>query len=120
MERSPTAAGQLLIALDMYIGPMPEIVIVGPDNDETRAALTELHQCFIPRRVIGTGTPGQQHSQHLTPLFAGRTSAGEHPSVFICENFACQAPVSGLEAIRRQWDALAGPAAEDKSSGRTS
>ncbi|MGI8981876.1 MAG: thioredoxin domain-containing protein [Pirellulaceae bacterium] len=119
MERSPTAAGQLLIALDMYLGPMPEIVIVGPDNDDTRAALSELHQRFIPRRIIGRGKPGQQHSQHLASLFAGRTSAGEHPSVFICENFACQAPVSGLEAIRRQWDALAG-AAEDKSSGRTS
>ena len=107
MERSPTAAGQLFIALDMYLGPMPEIVIVGPDNEETTSALTDLHQRFTPRRVIGRGKPGQQHSEHLAPLFAGRTSAGEHPSVFICENFACQAPVSGLEAIRAQWDKLA-------------
>ncbi len=108
MERSPTAAGQLLIALDMYLGPMPEIVIVGPDNDETSAALTDLHQRFIPRRVIGLGKPGQKHTQHLGPLFAGRTAAGEHPSVFICENFACQAPVSGLASIRQQWDKLNG------------
>ncbi len=119
MERSPTAAGQLLIALDMYIGPMPEIVIVGPDNDQTLAALADLQKRFVPRRVLGRGSPGQQQSQHLAPLFAGRTSAGEHPSVFICEKFACQAPVTGLDAIRRQWDALAGAAADDNSGRRT-
>ncbi|MFN0021048.1 MAG: thioredoxin domain-containing protein [Pirellulaceae bacterium] len=106
MERSPTAAGQLLIALDMYLGPMPEIVVVGPNNAEMASTLVDLQQRFIPRCVIGRGTPGQQHSQHLAPLFAGRTSAGEYPSVFICENFACQAPVSGLEEIRKQWDKL--------------
>ncbi len=106
MTQAPTAAGQLLIALDMYIGPMPEIVLVGPDNDETRAALANLQWRFLPRRVIGRGKPGQQHSQNLAPLFAGRTSAGDQPSVFICENFACQAPVSGLKAIRQEWDEL--------------
>jgi hypothetical protein len=110
MEQSPTAAGQLLIALDMYLGPMPEIVVVGPDNDDTRAALTDLRQRFIPRRVIGRGKPGLQHSSHLAPLFAGRTSAGDTPSAYICENFACQAPISGLEAIRQQWDQLTHPA----------
>ncbi|MBC7857057.1 MAG: thioredoxin domain-containing protein, partial [Pirellulaceae bacterium] len=120
MERSPTAAGQLLIALDMYLGPMPEIVIVGPDDGVIRDVLTGLHQRFIPRRVVGLGKPGQQHSGHLSLLFAGRATAGEQPSVFICENFTCQAPVSGPEAIRRQWDALAGLAAEDNLRGRTS
>jgi uncharacterized protein YyaL (SSP411 family) len=108
MEQAPTAAGQLLIALDMYLGPLPEIVIVAPENDETSAAIKDLQQRFLPRRVIGRGKPGQQHSQHLAPLFAGRTSAGNQPSVFICENFACQAPVSGLEAIRQEWDKLGG------------
>lgn len=108
MTQAPTAAGQLLIALDMYIGPMPEIVLVAPDNDETSTALKDLQQRFIPRRVLGRGKPGQQHSMHLAPLFAGRTSAGDQPSVFICESFACQAPVSGLEAIRQKWDELGG------------
>ena len=106
MERSPTAAGQMLIALDMFLGPMPEIVIVGPDNEETAKAIADLQQRFLPRRVIGRGQPGQQHAQHLAPLFAGRTSAGEHPSVFVCEKFACQAPVHGLDEIRKQWDKL--------------
>jgi uncharacterized protein YyaL (SSP411 family) len=118
MERSPTAAGQLLIALDMYLGPTPEIVIVGLDNEESRAALSDLQQQFIPRRVLGRGKPGQQHSQHLAPLFAGRTSAGEQPSVFICENFACQAPVSGLAAIREEWDKLSNsPSPSGRGSG---
>ncbi len=29
LERAPTAAGQMLLALDMYLGPTPEIVLLG-------------------------------------------------------------------------------------------
>ncbi len=116
MEQAPTAAGQLLIALDLYLGPMPEIVLIGPENDETRAAITDLQQRFVPRRVVGRGKPGEQHSQHLAPLFAGRTSAGDQPSVFICENFACDAPVSGLQSIRESWDKLGRPPPKDVST----
>jgi len=108
MERSPSAAGQLLIALHLYLGPLPEIVIVGPDNEETATVTNELQQKFLPRRVLGRGRPGQQHSPCLAPLFSGRTSAGDQPSAYVCENFACQAPVSGLAAIREQWEKLSG------------
>jgi uncharacterized protein len=116
MEHSPTAAGQLLIALDFYLGPVPEIVIVGPDNAETRAALADLQQRFVPRHVIGRGKPGQQHSGNLSLLFAGRTSDGETSSVYICENFACQKPVSGEAAIRQSWDQLAAGGQEQHRS----
>ena len=43
MEQHPTAAGQMLLALDFYLGPTPEIVIVGdPQEANTAAMLDEL------------------------------------------------------------------------------
>ncbi len=36
MERFPSAAGQMLAALDFHLGPTPEIVILGDDDTDTR------------------------------------------------------------------------------------
>ncbi len=39
MERFPSAAGQMLAALDFHLGPTPEIVVVGRTDDADTAAL---------------------------------------------------------------------------------
>ena len=45
MQQSPTAAGQMLLALDMQLGPTPEIVILGdPNSSDTAATLSDLRQ----------------------------------------------------------------------------
>ena len=53
MERTPTGAAQMLIALDLWLGPASELVLVGGGdegaNDESIAAL---QQSFLPRSVI--------------------------------------------------------------------
>ena len=39
MERAPTAAGQMLLALDFYLGPTHELVLVGDwENKEAWSA----------------------------------------------------------------------------------
>ena len=126
MERAPTAAGQLLIALDMWLSPMQEIVLVG-GNDETknRELLEQLQRAYLPRAVIAyrTGaTPQGAHaprspadaprSPHLESLFAERTSVQDQPALFVCQNFTCQAPVVGREAIQSAIAALAQPSAK--------
>lgn len=131
MQNYPTAAGQLLIALDFYLGPTHEIVMLGDDGEATQAALAELRGKFIPNRVLaarstskGSGgffaakdsdatTPSeakkspQTLSPHLEPLFAGKQPGEESPTVFICQDFTCQAPVSGLEQARDRLASLA-------------
>ena len=106
MERSPTAAGQLLIALDMWIGPMHELVLVGGGDDaENQAVLTELQRLYLPNGVVAYRRGELPQGAHaprspaLAPLFVGRTAINDQPTLFICENFACQQPVVGREAI---------------------
>jgi hypothetical protein len=42
-------------------------------------------------------------------LFAGKESAHGEPTLYICANFACQAPAVGLPAIKTALDAIGKP-----------
>ncbi len=112
MERSPTAAGQLLIALDMWRGPMQEWVLVGGEEESVnQELLAAVRRAYVPSCILayrGGGMPQGAHaprspanvrSPHLEALFAGRAAVGGQPTLFICQNFACQVPVVGREAI---------------------
>ena len=102
MERSPTAAGQMLIALDRFLGPMPEIVVLGnPAGKETQEAISTLHRCYIPSRVVACrdSAGNRYRSPHLESIFAGKTAGPSEPTVFVCRDFTCQAPVTGAEEV---------------------
>jgi uncharacterized protein YyaL (SSP411 family) len=108
MERFPSAAGQMLAALDFHLGPTPEIVILGGDDPDTAAALAELRHRFIPNKIVASRRSSEESraSSALSPLFAGKTPQQPPPTVFVCENFACQAPVNGKLAAIEAWQRL--------------
>jgi uncharacterized protein YyaL (SSP411 family) len=109
MERMPTAVGQLLIALDFWLGPASELVLVGGSEGESnQKAIAALQQAFLPRSVAayrGGSNAGSQ-SPALNPLFAGRGTSDKHPTLYVCENYACQAPIQGADAIRAAVEKL--------------
>jgi uncharacterized protein len=111
MERAPMAAGQMLLALDRYLGPAHELVLVGDfSRDDTKAALAALHRRYLPRSVLAARDSkhagGGFRSAHLDGLFAGKSSGDGQPVLYICENFACQAPAVGLAAIESQLEQM--------------
>ena len=112
MERMPTAAGQLLIALDMWLGPMQELVLIGGGNGpEDLAILAEIQRAYLPNRVLayrGAKAGPGNISPHLASLFAGRSAVDNQPTLYVCQNFTCQAPLVGAAAIRQAIVALAG------------
>ena len=109
MERSAIAGSQSLLALDMQIGPTPEIVILGhPDDPTTGELLENLRRRYLPNRILCNRGPDQAGgSVHLQEIFSGKQTGSEPTTVFVCENFTCQAPVTGEAAIRETWDRLA-------------
>jgi uncharacterized protein len=112
MKQAPMAAGQMLIALDRYLGPAHELVLVGDlAHHHTKEAIAALHRPYLPRTVIAvrdsTSTdPTAARSRHLDDIFAGKRSRDGQPVLYICQNFSCQAPVVGLAAIEKQLDQL--------------
>ena len=111
MEQSAIAGSQLLIALDMYLGPMPEIVIVGnQDESETMAVLCDVRHRFLPNRVIAYRTePEEGGASHLSKLFAGKSKQNGTVTVFLCQNFACQEPLVGARDAVESFEILGKP-----------
>ncbi|MEX2210500.1 MAG: hypothetical protein WD689_01870 [Gaiellaceae bacterium] len=85
MPRAPQAFGWALCALDLHLSPPRELAIVGPpDAPVARAALAG----FEPNAVVAFG-PAED-----VPLLAGKGLVDGKPAVYVCERFACRAPVT--------------------------
>ena len=85
LERAPSAFGWGLVALDLHLSPPRELAIAGPvDSDVARAAL----EPWQPRTVVAVG-PAED-----VPLLAGKGLVDGRPAVYVCERFACRAPVT--------------------------
>jgi uncharacterized protein len=85
LGRAPSAFGWMLCALDLHLSPPREIAILGPPESEVaRAALSG----FDPNAVVAFGPADG------VPLLEGKTLVDGRPAVYVCERFACQAPVT--------------------------
>jgi uncharacterized protein YyaL (SSP411 family) len=90
LPRAPSAFGHALNALDLHFSPPREIAIVGPpDSEVARATLAP----FDPNAVIAFGPSDE------VPLLAGKDLVDGRPAVYVCEAFACQAPVTEAGAL---------------------
>ncbi|MBV8396432.1 MAG: thioredoxin domain-containing protein [Actinobacteria bacterium] len=96
LERIPSAFGWALVALDLQLAPPRELAIVGsPDAPVARAALER----WEPRSVVAVGPSDS------VPLLTGKGLVDGLPAVYVCERFACRAPVvdaNGLAAGGRE------------------
>jgi uncharacterized protein YyaL (SSP411 family) len=85
IPRAPSAFGHALCALDLYLAPPRELAVIGtPEDPVARAALAG----FDPDAVVAFG-PAED-----VPLLAGKDYVDGRPAVYVCERFACQAPVT--------------------------
>jgi uncharacterized protein YyaL (SSP411 family) len=111
LQRAPMAAGQMLLALDRYLGPSHELVLVGDlAHHDTKQAIIAVHKYYLPRSVMAardsrTIPDGATSCTQLDEIFAGKKSDGK-PTLYVCQNFACQAPAIGLAAIESQIASL--------------
>jgi len=85
LPRAPAAFGWALCALDLHLSPPRELAIVGgPGSDVARAAV----RGFDPNAVVAFGPAAD------VPLLEGKTLVEGAPAVYVCERFACRAPVT--------------------------
>ena len=110
MERSPLATGQMLLALDFHLGPTPELMLLGDfASREMQAVLADLQRRYLSNKVVAarsTNATPANASANLVSLFAGKMAISPPPTLYVCENFACQSPVSGPAAIAEKLDTL--------------
>lgn len=96
----PLAAGQMLAALDFYLGPVQEFAVVGEPAAETQRVLRAIFQFFRPNKAVALKRPNDAAAEELIPLLAGRDYRGQ-TTTYICENFTCGAPLVGAAALEQ-------------------
>jgi uncharacterized protein YyaL (SSP411 family) len=95
----------MLLALDIYVGPTPEIVIVAdPAARETAALLADLHRRFWPNKVVVLRADPAAGTPQLDALFVGKERSEAGPATYLCQDFSCQAPAVGVEAATTLFD----------------
>jgi hypothetical protein len=96
VERSPSAVGHMLSAIDFDVSGAVEVAITGDDADRLARVVWEAYR---PNLVMAVDRDGS--GEDPVPLLRGRHRRGE-TLAYVCEDFACQAPVSSEADLRRQ------------------
>jgi uncharacterized protein len=99
LARQPRAFAKSLIAADLLLEGPVELAFVGRAGERDLDALRrEVARHYLPNRVIAHGDPDRAASAER-PLLAGKGLAGGRAALYICRDFACQAPVVETTAV---------------------
>jgi uncharacterized protein YyaL (SSP411 family) len=94
LERAPTALGHMLCALDLHFSPPREIAVIGDSAQLRDAALAG----FQPNSVFAFSP----EPSDAVPLLVGKGLVDGKPAAYVCERFACRAPVTSPGGLRAQ------------------
>jgi uncharacterized protein YyaL (SSP411 family) len=102
-SRAPHAMPQMLCALELALEPPRHVVIAGePRRDDFRALAAVMHESLGHRRMLLAADGGEDQAwmAHRAPWMAEMKPVGGRATAYVCEEFACQAPVSDAAALR--------------------
>jgi len=107
MERAPSATAQMLLAVDLFLGPTYEMVLAGDlEESNTVSILADLRRRFLPNKVLAYAPQNGQPATALQDLLQGKTMLSGGPTLYLCEGFTCQTPALGDEEISHALDKL--------------
>ncbi|MSQ08249.1 MAG: thioredoxin domain-containing protein [Dehalococcoidia bacterium] len=119
MPQAAQGFAQWLCALDFHLARRQEVVIMGPQDDPATKALAETaRRGYAPNMVLagaewpvplsakgGMAAPDRAASPQggvESPLLAGKGLVNGRPAAYVCENYACQTPVTDPDALALQ------------------
>ncbi|HKY67322.1 MAG TPA: AGE family epimerase/isomerase, partial [Acidimicrobiales bacterium] len=86
--RQPTAFGHLLVAIDLAVHGVDEIVVAGDRSDLVAVA----HRTFLPRAVLTWG------ERYDSPLWQGRADG----AAYVCRDYTCGLPAGDVDTLVAQ------------------
>jgi uncharacterized protein YyaL (SSP411 family) len=104
LAKMPTGFPFLLLGLDLAVGPTAEIVLTGPAGDGTLAAMAdEVRSRYLPRAVLVVHPVGKEGEEirKLVPFLADQPAREGAATAYLCENYACRAPVTTVGELAR-------------------
>ncbi len=123
MTRHPSLFATALGVVDLLAEGPVELVLVGtpgePGYDDLRRAVTRryLPNCVVahldPAAAESAPAPGGSAAagEGGLPLLAGKKLLGGRAALYVCRNFACEAPVTDAAVVPRALEPWCGPVA---------
>ena len=109
LNRAPTAAAEMLLALDYRLDTPKEVIIVAPgERSEADPFLARLAATFLPNRVLAVAVEGphlEEQAQRRPAARRTSTRADGQATAYVCEKRVCDLPTTDpaqfAEQIRR-------------------
>jgi hypothetical protein len=93
--RAPAGTGHWIAALDFYVSSPKEVVIIGPRDDSATTALMQIvNGGFFPNKVLVGADSADDAGKYGLPLLEARGMVDGKPTAYVCQNYACQLPVT--------------------------
>ncbi len=98
---NPLSFGRWLIAADFYVHPTRQIALIGnPTSGNGKVILRMIGRNFLPNTVLAASDlPLQPGSPEL---LMDRPEIGNEMTVYVCEGFVCQRPVTNITELKKQ------------------
>jgi hypothetical protein len=103
IRRYGSAFGRVLCAMDFHLSTPKEIVILGqPDAQDTKELLRTVWSTYLPNKVVVLSDGKDKRAQELIPLLQDKTMIDGKATAYVCENYACQQPVTTAKELAAQ------------------
>ncbi len=116
MAQHPRAFCRSLCVVDFLLEDPVELAFIGPSGDANLQALrVAVGRRYLPNRIIAHHDPAAGAPD--LPLLAGKGPVEEKPTLYVCRNFSCRAPVTDPADLDRALAERSRGAAEGVRTG---
>jgi uncharacterized protein YyaL (SSP411 family) len=103
MEANPSAFGEMLLAVEDYLHPPHQVIVVTPAGDDAASFTDRLRRAFLPGSLVMIVSESDVAKlARRSALFREKTAAGGKATAYACQNGACQLPVTTADALMQQ------------------
>ena len=105
----PMGYGHWLCGLDFALSTPKEVVVVGNRTEaSTVELLNAVYSRFLPNKVVAGMESEDDPIADQLGLLEGRVLVNGLPTAYVCQNYACQMPVTDPRALLEQLDPASG------------
>ncbi|MDD4561702.1 MAG: thioredoxin domain-containing protein, partial [Syntrophomonadaceae bacterium] len=100
INQHPTAYTFFLTAALFYQQPGRDIVIVGKrEEKDTWAMMEAINERFLPDTLLIFKDPSEKTLDEIVPFIKDMVMIDNEATVYICENFSCQQPITDIQTL---------------------
>ena len=91
----------LLFAPDFYLNKTKEIFVIGDRQAAAaRQVLGAIQRRYLPNLTLQLAKPGAA-PRNISPLLEGKAQIDGKPTVYVCHDYTCSAPVTNCTELER-------------------